>query len=141
MIDSNTAPYGVLLLRVSLGVMYITHGLLKVVVFTIPGTVQFFASLGLPAFVAYATMAGEVVGGVMLVVGIWPRAVALALMPVLLGATWVHSANGWVFSNPNGGWEYPFFLAIMGLVQVLLGDGAYALRPTPVAAARLLGRA
>lgn len=38
--------YGALLLRVALGVMFLTHGLLKVLVFSLPGTVQFFESQG-----------------------------------------------------------------------------------------------
>ena len=51
-------------------------------------------------------------------------------MPVLLGATWAHSGNGWLFTSPNGGWEYPAFWTIALVVQALLGDGAFALRPS-----------
>ena len=127
MIDSRTAPYAALLLRVSLGAMFIAHGLLKVLVFTVPGTVQFFGSLGLPAVFAYGTIAAEIGGGVLLLLGVRTRWVALALVPVLLGATWVHSGNGWLFTSPNGGWEYPLFLTIAAAVQALLGDGAAAL--------------
>lgn len=51
MIDARTAPYGAFLLRVSLGVMFLAHGLvLKVLTFTIPGTVSFFEANGYPAF-------------------------------------------------------------------------------------------
>jgi len=127
MIDSRTAPYAALLLRVSLGAMFIAHGLLKVLVFTVPGTVQFFGSLGLPAIFAYGTIAAEIGGGVLLLLGVGTRWVALALIPVLLGATWVHSGNGWLFTAPKGGWEYPLFLTIASAVQALLGDGAAAL--------------
>ena len=126
MTDSRTAPYAALLLRVSLGVMFIAHGLLKVFVFTVPGTVQFFGSLGLPPVIAYGTIAAEVVGGALLVLGIGTRWVALALIPVLLGATWVHAGNGWLFTAPKGGWEYPLFLTLAAGVQALLGDGALA---------------
>jgi len=126
MTDSRTAPYAALLLRVSLGVMFLAHGLLKVFVFTVPGTVQFFGSLGLPALFAYGTIAAELVGGALLVLGIGSRWVSLALIPILLGATWAHAGNGWVFSAPKGGWEYPLFLAVTAAVQSLLGDGAYA---------------
>ena len=127
MIDSRTAPYAALTLRVSLGLMFIAHSLvLKYFVFTLPGTAQFFQSLGLPAVLAYATFWAELVGGVLLVLGIGTRWVALALIPILLGATWVHIGNGWVFSAPNGGWEYPVFLIAASFVQALLGDGAYA---------------
>jgi putative oxidoreductase len=47
----------------------------------------------------------------------------------------VHSGNGWVFNAPNGGWEYPLFLIVASGVVALLGDGAYALKPTPKLAA------
>lgn len=130
MIDDHTAPYAALTLRIALGAMFIAHALLKVFVFTLPGTVQFFESLGLPGILAYVTVAAELVGGAMLVLGIGTRWVAALLIPVLLGATWVHVPNGWLFTAPNGGWEYPAFLSVAVFVQVLLGDGAYALSST-----------
>ena len=124
MIDSRTAPYAATVLRLSLGAMYIAHSLvLKHFMYTLPGTAQFFASLGLPAALAYATFWAELIGGVLLVAGIGTRWVALGLIPILLGAAWVHAGNGWVFSAPNGGWEYPVFLIAASLVQALLGDG------------------
>ena len=128
MIDSRTAPYAALALRVSLGVMYIAHSLvLKHFTFTLPGTAQFFESLGLPGVLAYLTFWAELIGGVLLIAGIGTRFVALALIPLLVGATWVHAGNGWVFSAANGGWEYPVFLIVVSVVQALLGDGRYAL--------------
>ena len=128
MIDTRTAPYAALILRVTLGVMFIAHSLiLKHFVFTLPGTAQFFESLGLPGALAYVTFWAELLGGVALVAGFATRWVALALIPILLGATWVHIGNGWVFSAANGGWEYPVFLIAASLVQSLLGDGKYAL--------------
>jgi putative oxidoreductase len=46
---------------------------------------------------------------------------------VLLGAAWFgHGGNGWVFSNPNGGWEYPVFWAIVCVALALMGPGAMA---------------
>ena len=127
MIDHRTAPYAALVLRVSLGVMYIAHSLvLKHFIYTLPGTAQFFASIGLPAALAYLTFWGELVGGLALVAGIGTRIVALGLIPILVGATWVHAGNGWVFSAANGGWEYPVFLIAASVVAALLGDGRYA---------------
>ena len=128
-IDPITAPYAALVLRLSLGVMFVAHALLKVFVFSLPGTVGFFESVGFPGWLAYATVAAELLGGALLILGVYARWVALALMPILLGALQVHLGNGWVFSAEGGGWEYPAFLAAASLVQALLGDGAYALRP------------
>lgn len=128
----TSTDLGAFILRVSLGAMYIAHSLvLKYLVFTLPGTAQFFGSLGLPPVLAYVVFWSELIGGVMLVLGVWPRAVALALVPVLAGALWTHAGNGWVFSAANGGWEYPLFLIVASVVQALIGDGAYALQPTP----------
>ena len=126
--DARSAGYAALLLRVALGVMFLAHSLyLKLVVFTLPGTVKFFESLGLPAFSAHATIAAEALGGVLLILGFGTRATALALVPVLLGATWVHWKNGWLFTNAGGGWEYPLFLAVAAVAVALTGPGAYAL--------------
>jgi putative oxidoreductase len=121
-------PYGIALLRVSLGVMLVAHSvLLKYFVFTLPGTAQFFVSIGLPGALAYVVFAMEAIGGIALILGIGTRLVSAAMIPVLLGATWAHAGNGWVFSNPNGGWEYPLYLSVLAAAQVLLGTGAFAL--------------
>jgi len=127
-IDQRTAPYAALLLRAALGIMFIAHALLKYYVFTLPGTVKFFESLGLPGPLAYVTFFAELIGGALILAGLGTRYVAAALIPILLGAAWAHAGNGWVFSAPNGGWEYPAFLAVAAAAQALLGDGAYALR-------------
>ncbi|MBL0404847.1 DoxX family protein [Microvirga aerilata] len=127
----TNSDYAALLLRVSLGLMYIAHSLiLKWMTFTLAGTAQYFESLGLPGALAYATFWAELVGGVLLVLGIQSRWVALALLPVLVGAAWVHIGNGWVFSAQGGGWEYPLYLIVLSVAQALLGDGAYALKPS-----------
>lgn len=129
MIDSKTAPYAALVLRIALGVMFLAHGLLlKVFIFTVPGTVGFFESIGLPGFFAYLTILAEVAGGIALILGIQVRLVALGVLPVLLGAVWFHAGNGWVFSAEGGGWEYPLFLIVATAVQALLGAGAYAVK-------------
>lgn len=127
MIDTRTAPYAATLLRVSLGIMFIAHALLKYIVFTLPGTVKFFESIGLPGPLAYVTFAAELIGGLLILGGVYARWVALALVPILLGATWAHAGNGWLFNAPNGGWEYPAFLVVAAIVVGLLGDGKFAL--------------
>lgn len=138
MTDTPLAPYATTLLRVSLGVLALAHGLLKIFVFTPAGTAGFFASLGLPAVLAYATIGIEVVAGVALIAGVYTRYAAIAMIPVLLGATVVHSGAGWVFSNQGGGWEFPAFWTVALVVQALLGDGAFALR-LPSRKRRLVG--
>ncbi len=115
-------------LRVALGAMFIAHAYLKIAVFTVPGFAGFLTQVGFPAFLAWPIILAELAGGIAILTGFYARAVSLVLLPVLLGALLVHAPNGWVFNAPNGGWEYPAFLAAAALAQVLLGDGAFAIR-------------
>lgn len=116
------------LLRLALGTMFLAHGLLKVMVFTLPGTAGFFEQVGFPGWTAYIVTFAEIGGGVLLLAGVAVPAVSIALLPVLLGALYVHFGSGWVFSNENGGWEYPAFLVVASVVQALLGPGKFALQ-------------
>jgi putative oxidoreductase len=132
MIDIATAPYAALLLRISLGLIFIAHAMLKWRVFTIPGTIAFFKSLGLPGWLAYVTITAELGGAACLILGIYPRYVALLLVPLIIGTiVTVHGKNGWLFSNKDGGWEYPAFWAAALVVQFLLGDGIATLVSSP----------
>jgi putative oxidoreductase len=115
-----------LLLRLGLGTMFIAHGLLKVMVFTLPGTVGFFEQVGFPGWLAYVVTFAEIGGGILLIAGVAVTQVSVALLPVLLGALYVHWGAGWLFSSPNGGWEYPAFLVLASVVQALLGPGRFA---------------
>ena len=126
--NNNTAAYGVALLRISLGAMWIAHALLKLFVFTLPGTAQFFASVGFPGALAYPVFAAELLGGAAILLGLYARQVSLALVPVMVAAASVHFRNGWVFTSQGGGWEYPVFLAVASVALWLAGDGALALR-------------
>ncbi len=131
MIKESTAPYAALLLRVSLGILFLAHVGLKIFVFTIPGFVGYFGTLGLPAVVAYAVIALELAGGICLLLGIYASIVALPLMLEILGTiALAHGANGWLFANKGGGWEYPAFWAVGLMALYLLGDGAMALKST-----------
>ena len=134
MIDNRLAPYGALSLRVALGVMFIAHAYLKLVIFTPAGFTGFLGQVGLPGFFAWPIMLAELLGGLAILVGFYGRYVSLLLLPVLLGALAVHAPNGWVFNAPNGGWEYPAFLALAAFAHVLIGDGAFALKPARLGA-------
>jgi len=132
MTQPQRTEFATFLLCVTLGIMYLSHSVvLKLATFGLAGTAGFFVSVGLPGWLAYVTFAAEAVGGVLLVLGVKTRWVVVALSPALFGAIiWVHAWNGWVFTAPNGGWEYPAFLIVASIVQFLLGDGAYALAPS-----------
>ncbi|TWC31734.1 putative oxidoreductase [Pseudomonas sp. SJZ079] len=118
-----------LLLRIGLAGMWISHGLiLKLLTFGVVGLGNWLAAIGLPSALALPLILAETIGGLLILLGIYGRWVSLALLPILLGALLIHAGNGWVFSNPDGGWEYPLFLAVMTLVHALLGDGPLALK-------------
>jgi putative oxidoreductase len=119
--------YAALLLRLSLGTMWLAHGLLKLLVFTVPGFAAFLTTQGMPALLAWPVVLLELAGGSLILLGVRGRLVSLALLPVLLGAASVHLANGWVFTASGGGWEYPAFLIVASIIHGLLGDGAHAL--------------
>lgn len=117
---------GAALLRISLGVMFLAHSVvLKLFTFGLAGTAGYFASIGLPASLAYVVFAAEAIGGALLIANVATAWVSLALIPVLAGAFWVHAGNGWVFSAAGGGWEYPLFLI---LVSVVVSLQAFAVR-------------
>ncbi|MDA0708231.1 MAG: DoxX family protein [Proteobacteria bacterium] len=124
--------YGALIARLALGSILLAHGLLKLFVFTVPGTVGYFESIGLPALAAYMTIFGELVGGTAIILGLYTRLAALLSLPILLGAVGVHAGYGWVFSNQGGGWEFPLLLVILAISVAFQGNGLFALRKLPI---------
>lgn len=116
------------ILRLTLGGVLIAHSLyLKAFVFGLAGTAEFFDSIGLWSWLAYVVFAAEAIGGIALIIGAYTRLAALAVVPVLLGATWAHLGSGWLFSNAGGGYEYPLVLSVLAIVQFYLGGGRFAL--------------
>ena len=124
----SSGRYAPLLLRLALGAMWISHALLKLIVYTLPGTAAFFESEGIPGLLAYPVFTAELIGGVLILAGVYARQVALVLVPILLGALVTHIPNGWVFTATGGGFEYPLFLVAMSFVLWQSDDGAFALR-------------
>lgn len=131
MIDTKLAPYAILALRAVTGALFLYHGLVKLFVFTPAGTAGYFASIGLPGALGYLTMLFEILGGIALILGVLPRLVSLAGVPVLVGAAiFGHGANGFGWSNAGGGVEYPLMWAAVQGILALLGSGAFALYPS-----------
>ena len=121
--NSFASTWGLSLLRIHFGVILLAHGWLKISVFTIAGTVGYFASLGLPSIVAYLTIFGEIAAGLALIAGIQTRLASILSVPILLGATFVHLGNGWLFSAEGGGWEFPASLTVIAIAIALMGSG------------------
>lgn len=125
---SPSARWGATLLRTALGAMWIAHALLKAFVFTLPGTAQYFETVGIPGVLAYPVFATELLGGAALVLGVYARQAALALVPIMAVAAWVHVPNGWTHTSAGGGWEYPVFLIVVSVAVWLQEDGAATLK-------------
>ena len=126
--NTDLSPYGAFVMRISLGAVLIAHSVyLKLMVFTLAGTANYFESIGLPSWLAYAVFTIESITGALIIIGYKTRLSAAIVLPILLGATWAHSGNGWVFTATNGGWEYPLFLSLIAGAVALLGPGALAL--------------
>lgn len=128
MIDEKLAPYGAFALRLALGTMWVAHALLKLFVYTIPGFATWLGTQGLPGAFAWPVFIVILFGGLAILLGIYARYIALLLIPILLVITWTHYPNGWLHTNPGGGWEFPLFLIVTSLACGLMGDGAFALK-------------
>lgn len=126
--STGAVAHGAALLRLSLGVMWLAHALLKLFVFTLPSTAAYFDSIGFAGWMAYPVFLVELIGGLALIFGIYARQAALLLVPVMAIAAWVHIPNGWVHTSTGGGWEYPVFLIFASIAVWLIGDGSFALR-------------
>ena len=130
--SNSSQNHGAFVTRIALGTILVAHGLLKLLVFTIPGTVGYFESIGLPGFVAYPIIFGELAGGTALLLGVYTRPAAVLSIPIFLGATVAHAGNGWVFNNAGGGWEFPALLVVLAGIVALQGAGSFSLRTLPV---------
>src|SRR4051812_50116886 len=107
-----------LLLRLALAAMFFAHAWLKIRVFTIPGTVKYFASLGVPGVLAYFTIAAEIGGGLLLLFGIGTRWGGLAFVPLILGTIGlVYGRERGAFFKKVGG-RGKSGLCVRGLVGV-----------------------
>lgn len=131
--NETATAYGTFVLRLSLGVLFLSHGfIMKFLGFGLAGTAGYFQSIGYPGFFAYLVIAGETFGGLALILGFLPRLVSVLLLPIAIGAMLEHVGNGWIFSVKGGGWEFPLFLVVTLVAQAFLGGGAFALDATRV---------
>jgi putative oxidoreductase len=130
--------YGPSVLRIFLGVIFVMHAYLALVIYTPAGAAAFNAKLGvpLPAVAAWFTILAHGLGGLMLIIGLWTRWAALANAIVMLGAlVFAHLDQGFfikavlVDGRPQAaGYEYVLMLVGASIAQALLGSGALAAR-------------
>lgn len=127
MFSLHKSDLSALILRLVLGGTLLTHGLIKLFIFTPPGTEIYFSSIGLPATFGLWVLTFEIVAGILLIVGFLTRITSLLSLIEMIGVTKVHWPNGFTFDNPGGGWEYPVLLLVVSLVLVILGNGIYSI--------------
>ncbi len=123
--DHNLLNWGLVILRVVVGIVFVMHGIQKLTESGISGVTGFFASLGIPAamLMAIIVIAVELLGGLALIAGAGTRVVSLLLaITMLVAILTVHMANG--FFASNGGFEYPLTLLAATIFLVLAGPGA-----------------
>ena len=131
MIDSRTAPYATLLLRVTLGSLAIAHLYWKFFI-RADGLDGWWTNLnnnGYPDWVVWYVLSAEFAGAILLIPGIFTRQVALYCLPLMLAAAQYWLVRTGFFFTAAGA-ELPLLWSIGLLVQAGLGDGAYALVPS-----------
>lgn len=132
---------GAALLRLALGVYYLLHGYYAGVVIGVPVLAQANAQVygvPFPLISAWLVVLGHAVGGLMLLIGVWPRIGALLNVPVMAGAVaFVHAHQGFfmrgeVVDAAQGraiaaGYEYALFLLLATVASACLGGGMFTL--------------
>jgi len=117
--------WGIALLRVVVGIVFLAHGSQKLFVYGIHNVSGMFAHMGIPAFLATVVALVEFAGGLALVLGLGTRIAAALIAIDMLGAiALVHAKNG--FFMPNG-LEFPMTLCAANIALVLTGPGALAI--------------
>lgn len=117
-------PLALLVMRLTLGIIMVTHGYQKV-----SGGLHHFADmvsgLGLPHWLGYVSFLAEFLGGILLLAGLFTRCAAIAICIDLGVAIWkVHLHNG---LTGKGGIEFPLAAATLAFALIFFGAGAISL--------------
>ena len=124
-------PYGALVLRLVLGVIYIAHAYLALVVMGPAKAAEFQRAMHipLPEIGVWYLIAAHGLGGILLILGLLVRWAALANIPIMVGALWfVHVQQGFFILDGKNGYEYVLVLLGATIAQAMLGAGAFTLR-------------
>lgn len=123
---------GLFLLRLLIGTLFIAHLYWKIAV--LPGGIQAWwaglVSLGYPELVPAYVLSVEFAGALFLIPGIYARYVAMYAIPMMVGAAqfWL-VRNGFYFTK--AGAELPLVWLALLCIQLVSGDGAYAIAQSP----------
>ena len=128
MVDQRTSAYAVLMLRKTLGCLFIAHLYWKFAILD-GGLDKWwgnFASSGYPSWVPWYCISAEFVGAILIIPGIYARWTCLYALPLMLGAAQFWAVRKGFFFTAAGA-ELPVLWAVLLVVQSLLGDGPFSL--------------
>lgn len=136
LLDTDGNDWAALIARVALGIVVLPHGMQKL--FGMFGgygfgpTVEFFASIGVPAFIAVLVILGDSFGALMLILGLVSRFAAFSVGLIMLGAISLIHAQFGFFLNYDGtqkgeGFEFHILALGLALVVILRGGGKWSL--------------
>jgi putative oxidoreductase len=126
---------GAFIARITLGIVILPHGMQKLLGLFggagFSGTVEFFVSSGIPAFIAILIVIGESFGALGLIVGFLSRLAALGITIIMLGAVvTVHLQNGffmnWAGTQAGEGFEFHLLAVGLGLIVLIKGGGIWS---------------
>lgn len=123
----NKFELGQLIIRVVLGITFFIHGLDK---FQggVENTAGWFESIGIPGVMAYGVAVVELVGGIMLVLGLFSRIVSILFAVVMVGAiVKVKLAIGFLGNGQMAGYELDLAFLAMAVMLAITGSKAFAL--------------
>ncbi len=129
--DVDAANTALLILRVTCGAMIMAHGYNHLLGGgKVAGAASWFASMGMKPGILHAWLAtiGELVGGALLIAGLFtPVAVAALISEMVVALVTAHRKNGFFIFRPGQGWEYVAFIALTALSLGTLGAGSWSL--------------
>lgn len=136
---TNGAAWGVLVLRVVVGIILVMHGYAALATYTPRGMSGMVLRMGFPAWtampLAWYLIIAHAVGGALIVIGLWTRLAAVLNVPIMLSAvTLLHWPQGFFMraTVTDGrasviGYEYPLLVLAATLAIALIGAGPFSL--------------
>jgi len=123
----NSTDIAKLILRLSVGVMILFHGIDKIIN-GIGGVKHLAISAGLPEFLAYGVYIGEIVMPILIILGLYARVASLVLAFNMLVAIFLAYGSSIFVLGKHGAplMELPFLYFVLSLVIFLLGSGKYS---------------
>lgn len=137
----NDPPaWGLALLRIALGIIFVMHGYYAATVLGIERTAEMMTRIGNPetlsGLLTWYLLAAHLLGGLALIVGFWTTAAALAQVPIMAAAVFLlhwpqgffmHASVDAVSGRPVvGGYEFSLLVLVATVTVALAGPGAWS---------------